>query len=71
MSELLDLVRTLLPETDVDADTELFASGRLDSMRVLDLISFVEANIGRTLSDDELIMANFRTPRTIEEVFLR
>lgn len=49
----------------VSGDTPLFEDGVLDSMRVLDLIAFVEAETGRQLPDSLIRLANFRTPATI------
>lgn len=49
----------------VTADTPLFEHGVLDSMKVLDLIAFVEAETGRPLPDSAIRLANFRTAATI------
>jgi acyl carrier protein len=49
----------------VGSDTPLFEHGTLDSMKVLDLIAFVEAETGRPLPDSAIRLANFRTARTI------
>lgn len=51
--------------TGVAADTPLFEHGVLDSMKVLDLIAFVEAETGRPLPDSAIRLANFRTAATI------
>jgi len=39
----------------------LLESGILDSLGVLDLVSFVEQEFGITMSDDELLPENFQT----------
>ena len=49
----------------VRRETPLFEHGTLDSMKVLDLIAFVEAETGRPLPDSAIRLANFRTARTI------
>lgn len=49
----------------VSADTPLFEDGVLDSMRVLDLIAFVEAEAARPLPDSLIRLANFRTAAAI------
>ncbi|MGK2934434.1 MAG: hypothetical protein ACSLFE_04225 [Gemmatimonadaceae bacterium] len=49
----------------VSGDTPLFGHGVLDSMRVLDLIAFVEAETARPLPDSLIRLANFRTASTI------
>lgn len=58
---------TLVPPggTRVAADTPLFEHGVLDSMKVLDLIAFVEAETGHPLPDSAIRLANFRTAATI------
>lgn len=58
--------RLLAPDRPgVSGDTPLFEDGVLDSMRVLDLIAFVEAETARPLPDSLIRLANFRTPHTI------
>ena len=53
----------------IEADTPLFEAGRLDSMRILELIAWTERAIGRAIPDAEIRMDNFRTPRTIAARF--
>jgi len=49
----------------VSAETPLFDRGALDSLRVLDLMAFVEAETGRPLPDSAIRLANFRTASAI------
>ncbi|MBA3579528.1 MAG: hypothetical protein H0W42_06015 [Gemmatimonadaceae bacterium] len=49
----------------VSAETPLFEHGVLDSLRVLDLIAFVEAEIGRSLPDSAIRLDRFRTAEAI------
>jgi acyl carrier protein len=53
------------------ADTPLFASRLLDSLRVLELIAFTEQSIGSTIPDSQIRMDNFQTVSRIASVFLR
>jgi len=53
----------------IENDTELFASGLIDSLRVLELIAWTERETGRTIPDRMIRMENFRTPRRIAAVF--
>lgn len=46
-------------------DTLLFERGVLDSLQVLDLIAFVEAETGRALPDSAIRLANFRSADAI------
>jgi acyl carrier protein len=70
---LLDFVRRRLLKQKgvrVDADTPLFESRLIDSMNILYLIGYVEKALGRRLTDDEIVMSNFRTVRVIANTFL-
>jgi acyl carrier protein len=72
--KLLDFVRRRLLKqkgTQVDADTPLFESKLIDSINILYLIGYVEKGLGRRLTDDEIVMSNFRTVRVIANTFLR
>jgi len=40
---------------------DLLQSGIVDSLGILDLVTFVEQNFGITLNDDELLPENFQT----------
>jgi acyl carrier protein len=54
----------------VAADTPLFATRLLDSLRVLELIAFTEQAIGRAIPDSHIRMDNFQTVARIAAVFL-
>jgi acyl carrier protein len=61
---LADYVRTLAAASGApapDDDTPLFESGLLNSMRVLDLIGFLEARLGARVPDPAIRLANFRS----------
>ena len=62
--------RTLVPEgVTVDADTPLFASGLINSIRILRIIAWTEHATGRRIPDAAIRMDNFRTVRRIADVF--
>ena len=62
--------RTLVPDdVTIDADTPLFASGLINSLRILKLIAWTERETGRRIADASVRMDNFRTVRRIAEVF--
>jgi len=54
----------------VDADTPLFSTRLLDSLRVLELIAFTEQAIGLPIPDSYIRMDNFQTVARIAAVFL-
>jgi len=70
---LLEFVRRRLLKRKgvrVDADTPLFESKLIDSINILYLIGYVEKALGRRLTDDEIVMSNFRSVRVIANTFL-
>ena len=71
-SRLLEFVRNdLLRRSDVaiDENTYLFDDGLIDSLKILQLIAFVEIETGQTIPDRDVVMSNFRTVRTIAQRF--
>jgi acyl carrier protein len=70
--EVVDFInRDLLRGTPhrVGADTYLFEIGLVDSLRILQLIAFVELRTGRTIADRDVVMEHFRSPRAIAARF--
>lgn len=71
-NRLLRFVRTDLLEgrpVAVDADSYLFEDGMIDSLKILQLIAFLELQIGRDIRDDEVVMEHFRSVRAMAERF--
>ena len=52
------------------ADTPLFTSRLLDSLKVLELIAFTEQAIGGVIPDSQIRMDNFQTVSRIATVFI-
>lgn len=50
-------------------DTPLFEDGWIDSLKILQLIAYIEVMIGRNIPDEEIVMKNFRTVTVIVEHF--
>jgi acyl carrier protein len=71
MDELLEWVHRRLAPADVviGPDTALFEEGRIDSIRILELIAWVERALGRTIPDRWIRMDNFATVRRITDTF--
>lgn len=70
---LLDFVnRILLADKDAKADalTPLFREGWIDSLKILQLIAFVEVQRGADIPDREIVMDRFQNVRAICEHFL-
>jgi len=71
--QLLDFVIRMLPESDpplaVHVETALFEEGVIDSLRVLDLIAFIEEATRSRIPDEAVRLANFRSVRAIANAF--
>jgi acyl carrier protein/seryl-tRNA synthetase len=71
--QLLRFTREKLAGPDlrdsVTADARLFEDRIIDSLKVLELIAFVQSAIGRKIPDSQIVLANFRTIATIARVF--
>lgn len=59
------------PGVRITAATELFASGAIDSIKVLELIAFTERAIGRPVPDRAIRLDNFRSVERIALVFVQ
>lgn len=73
MHDLLEWVRwRLAPDgVTIEFDTALFEEGRIDSIRILELIAWVERALGRTVPDRWIRMDHFATVRRIADTFAR
>jgi acyl carrier protein len=70
-ARILEFVRTNLlgRAGPIDADTYLFDEGLIDSLKILQLIAFIETEVGRTIPDTDVVMDNFRNVRTMAARF--
>lgn len=50
----------------VDAETELFSSGLLDSVSMVSLITFIEERSGATIQPGDVTLDNFDTVERIQ-----
>jgi acyl carrier protein len=55
---------------EVQADSYLFADGLINSLRILDLVAFVERTLDLEVVDTEVTMEHFRTIRSITDHFV-
>jgi len=46
---------------EIDEKTYLFADGLIDSLKILQLIAFLEVETDRAIPDTEIVMEHFRT----------
>ncbi|MGW5652745.1 acyl carrier protein [Streptomyces humi] len=52
-------------------DEDIFATGLVNSLFVMQLVLFVENTFGLTVGDDDLEMTNFRCVNAIDELVRR
>ena len=62
--------RVAPPGVTIDAETPLFRSGIINSIRILELIAWTERATGRTIPDREIRMDNFQSVGRIADVFV-
>jgi acyl carrier protein len=65
---VLDKVRAGRRRKSLDPDEDLLAAGTLDSLSLMELVAFIEERYGIEVSDEDLVMENFRTLRSIQEL---
>jgi acyl carrier protein len=64
-----DLARRHEVEADFGPETPLFELGYLNSLRILDLIAFLEKTLQRRIPDRDVRLASFRSIRAIATTF--
>lgn len=55
----------------IDENTYLFEEGLIDSLKILQLIAFLEIETERAIPDREIVMEHFRTVRAMAGRFER
>ncbi len=58
------------PGVRITPATPLFADGLINSIRILEIIAWVEVAVDRRIPDVQIRMDNFRTVQRIADVFL-
>jgi acyl carrier protein len=79
MSEALttEAVRELLasqfeiPAQELEDDTLLFSSGRLDSFHLVELLALLEKQTGSRITPGDVNLENFDTPQRIASLLAR
>ena len=59
------------PNVTVEPDTAIIENGLLDSIEILNLVSFLEERFGIALPVDEFIPENFATAEAIAKLVVR
>jgi acyl carrier protein len=72
LEQVLQYVQTeFAPKSKLDADTNLFCEGHLDSTAMLELILWVGETFNITIQNEDLSPQNFGTARNIVEYVQR
>jgi len=50
-----------LKADEINAESSLMASGIIDSMGLMEVVDFLESNLGVAISDEEILPANFES----------
>ena len=71
--QLLKFIKNICKNKQVTIrpETLLFKEKVLDSMNILDLMGYIEKQLGRRLTDSEIVASNFESVGKIEETFLK
>lgn len=66
VAETLDIEGSVL-----SLDTDLLATGRLDSLAMVTLVAFLEDEVGVSITIDQLVPENFASVRRMTELVLQ
>ena len=71
LSDLLGFLTTLAEgeETEITPDTDLIDSGVIDSLSIVQMLSFIEDKLSVSIGLEELGLDSVRTPRGIDQFF--
>ncbi|TCV70021.1 phosphopantetheine binding protein [Neorhizobium sp. R1-B] len=62
---LIGYLRDSLSINDADRESELFSSGLLDSVSMVNLLAFIEQSTGISIRAEDVTLENFDTPDRI------
>ncbi|WP_117190459.1 acyl carrier protein [Rhizobium terrae] len=62
---LIDYLRNSLSIENADTESELFSSGLLDSVSMVNLLAFIEQSTGMAIRAEDVTLDNFDTPSRI------
>ncbi|PXX71234.1 phosphopantetheine binding protein [Nocardia tenerifensis] len=67
-AELHEFVAKRFPDGLLDDDRDIFESGFVNSLFAMELVMFIEQNLGDRIPNDELMLDNFRTVDVMTEL---
>ena len=71
--KLVEFITTICNESNikvaVESDTYLFRDRVINSVRMIDIMSFIERELNIQIPDDKLTMNYFETPKKITDSF--
>lgn len=63
--KLIAYLKDTLSIGDADSESELFSSGVLDSVSMVNLLAFIEETTGMAIHAEDVTLENFDTPARI------
>ncbi len=70
MLRLLNIIRDVRPEFEINEDTELIGSGYLDSYDLVLLVSEMDSLFHISINGVDIIPENFANPRKIADLLI-
>ena len=73
LEAIISWVETRCPERDLDIlhDTRLLDMSLLDSMDLLEMVTYIEERYDISVDPDDLVPENFESPRRIVELVVK
>jgi acyl carrier protein len=73
LERIISWIRARFPEKDLDIrhDTRLLETSLLDSMDLLEMVTYIEEQYGIAVDPDDLIPENFESPDQIVELVVK
>ena len=68
IKKILDILKEIKPDFDIDSDTNLIESGVLDSFDLLLVVSELESKLETSIPGEMLLPENFETALAIEKM---
>ncbi|WP_405847018.1 acyl carrier protein [Streptomyces sp. NBC_01518] len=69
--QLLAFLAQFFGQYQLTEDEDIFATGFVNSLFIMQLVLFIEGEFGITVEDDDLEITNFNTVRAIDSLITR
>jgi acyl carrier protein len=69
--QILAFILGRFPEVEIGESDDIFRLGFVNSLFAMELVMFIEKTFGLTIPNDELVIDNFRTAKSMAELVFR